>query len=208
MKRLLCCVVLLAASLSLFGGCGQNNRGMSDKRGAETAPNAATPQTAPSKTPSSNADPAVDIKLEAVSCETWDKALAAQRGKVVVVDTWATWCGPCVEEFPNLVALHGKFTGDGVVCMSMTMDEKESREAALTFLKKQKATFANYIIDDKEDAWYDKWEFRAIPLVLVFDRDGKLAKKFDKEDPDNQFTYADVEKLVVELLKQNEPKKS
>jgi len=56
------------------------------------------------------------------------------------------------------------------------------------------------VIEDKQQAWWDKWNIKAIPIVLVFSADGKLAKKIDKDDPDNQFTYADVEKFVTELL--------
>jgi hypothetical protein len=50
-----------------------------------------------------------------------------------------------------------------------------------------------------------KWNIKAIPIVLVFDAKGTLVKKFDKDEPDNQFTYEDVEKLVVELLSRQKP---
>ena len=80
--------------------------------------------------------------------------------------------------------------------------------APLPFLKKREAVFANYIIDDVGEAWWDKWQIKAIPIVLVFDREGQLVRKFDKDDPDNQFSYEDVEKLVAELLQQAPAKRS
>jgi thiol-disulfide isomerase/thioredoxin len=140
--------------------------------------------------------------LQAVSCEQWDAALATHRGKIVVVDTWATWCTPCKEEFHRLVDLHRKHAQDGVVCMSVSVDAPDDRGDVLRFLEEQKAEFANFLIQDKdENAWWDKWNIKGISIVLVFGRDGKLVRKFDNDDPDNQFTYADVEKLVAELLK-------
>jgi hypothetical protein len=51
-----------------------------------------------------------------------------------------------------------------------------------------------------QQAWSEHWDVGAIPFVLVFDRDGKLAKKFDRVDPDNQLDYADVEKFVAKML--------
>jgi thiol-disulfide isomerase/thioredoxin len=162
------------------------------------------------KTPS--ASPALpgaeNVRLQPVSCKEWDKALASQTGTIFVVDTWATWCVPCVEEFPQLVALHEKFAKQGVACMSVSVDDADKRPKALEFLKKQGADFPNFVIDDKEGAWWDKWNIKGIPVVLVFSSDHKLVKKFDKDDPDNQFTYADVEKLVVELLKSGPGRKS
>jgi thiol-disulfide isomerase/thioredoxin len=194
--RATACSFVMAAGALLLSGCGQSPD-QKDQRGAEGK----VPAPASSKA-------AADFKLELVSCEQWDKALAAQQGKIVVVDTWATWCGPCKEEFPGLVALHRKHAQEGVACMSVSVDAPDERGAALEFLKQQGAAFSNFLIDDKSDAWWDKWNIKGIPVVLVFDRDGKLVKKFDKDDPDNQFTYADVEKLVIELLERAASKRS
>ena len=73
------------------------------------------------------------------------------------------------------------------------------------FLQQRGATFPNFLLnkDDKDGTqkWLDAYDIGPIPVVLVFGRDGKLAKKFDREDPDHPFTYADVNKLVEELNK-------
>jgi thiol-disulfide isomerase/thioredoxin len=134
-----------------------------------------------------------------------DGAIKMQRGKIVVVDIWATWCVPCKKEFPHLVELHQKRAKDGVVCMSVAWDSADDRDKALEFLQQRGATFPNFLLnkDDKDGTqkWLDAYDIGPIPVVLVFGRDGKLAKKFDREDPDHPFTYADVNKLVEELLK-------
>lgn len=140
------------------------------------------------------------VYLEALSDARWSEVLASEKGKIVVVDTWATWCGPCKEEFPHLVELSEKYANSDVTCISVSVDDSSQHEAALDFLRQKRATFANYRFDDENADWFDKWNIGAIPIVLVFNRQGELSQKFDKEDPDNQFTYEDVEQLVVEML--------
>jgi thiol-disulfide isomerase/thioredoxin len=127
-------------------------------------------------------------------------AIKALRGKVVVVDVWADFCLPCKQEFPNLVRMHRHYAAAGLACVSVTIDEAERKQAALKFLESQHATFANYLLNEDPSVWQEKWDIKGVPVVFVFDRQGKLARKFDDDDPDHQFTYADVEKLARELL--------
>jgi thiol-disulfide isomerase/thioredoxin len=139
------------------------------------------------------------IELQVLGTKAVLSQIAAQRGKIVVVDSWATWCVPCKQEFPKLVQLYRAHAKEGVVCMSVSLDQVEQRDDALTFLQAKGATFPNFLIDEK-NTWQDQWNIKAIPMVLVFGRDGKLARKFDRDDPDNQFTYPDVEKFVQGLI--------
>lgn len=140
-----------------------------------------------------------EIKLEVVKYDQLLDALKAQRGKVVVLDAWASWCLPCKQEFPHLVELHRRLTKDGVTAMSVSIDEVKTRDVALAFLKAKGAAFPNYLLDEGETGW-DKLDLKSIPAVFVYGRDGKLARKFTNDDPDNQFTYADVEMYVEQLL--------
>lgn len=130
-----------------------------------------------------------------------EKFVATHKGKVVVVDFWADYCVPCKKEFPNLVRLHQERAKDGLVCASVTVDEPEDREKALAFLKRQNATFFNMAFDEKYEVWQDKFGVAAVPMVLVYGKDGKLAKAFSVDDPKNQFQYSDVEKMIDTLLK-------
>jgi hypothetical protein len=84
--------------------------------------------------------------------------------------------------------------------MSVTIDELDRKDAALAFLRSKRATFPNFLLDEDASLWQVKWDLKGVPAVFVFDRDGKRAAKFDGDDPDNQFTYADVEALVKKLL--------
>ncbi len=144
--------------------------------------------------------PAVELKT--VKYGELTRAVRGQVGKVVVVDVWASWCVPCKKEFPHLVELHTKYAADGAVCISVSVDELKDAEKALQFLKKVKATFANYRLDEETAFWQDKWDLKGIPAVFVFDREGRRAAKLTNDDPDKQFTYpGDVEPLVKKLLK-------
>jgi thiol-disulfide isomerase/thioredoxin len=141
------------------------------------------------------------VELKAVRYAQLVEAVRAQKGKVVVVDVWASWCLPCKKEFPHLVELHRAHAGKGLVCISVSVDEAETAGPALEFLKKQKATFANYRLDEEAGFWAERWDVKAIPIVFVFDRDGKRAAKFTLDDPDRQFDYQkDVNPLVNKLL--------
>jgi thiol-disulfide isomerase/thioredoxin len=147
------------------------------------------------------AEPPGEVKLRPVSYAELVEVVKAQRGKVVVVDVWADFCLPCKREFPNLVRLHERYAADGLVCLSVSVDDAAKHDAALAFLTRQKATFANYRLTDKPEVWQKAWKVSGPPIVFVFDRAGKRAAKFDSEDEKKPFTYAEVEALVRKLLR-------
>jgi len=95
-----------------------------------------------------------------------------------------------------------RYAGQGLVCLSVSVDRTERHDAAPAFLKAQKATFANYRLDEETAFWQEKWDLNGPPAVFVFDKQGKRAGKFDGNDPDKPYSYADVERLVVELLRE------
>jgi thiol-disulfide isomerase/thioredoxin len=152
------------------------------------------------------------VPLETASWEETQKRVAANKGKIVVLDAWSTSCQPCMKEFPNLVKLHQKYGGRGVACMSISCDyqgiKKKPpefyRERVLKFLDKVGASFENLLATDPADELFEKMDLASIPAVFVYGRDGKLVKRFDNEQAkteDDNFTYEDVNKLVEELLK-------
>ena len=98
--------------------------------------------------------------------------------------------------------MQNKYGKDGVVAMSVSLDdpnEKDNKDKVLKFLENQKATFSNYILDEKPELWQEKLKIDAVPALFVFDRDNRIALKLPSgDDPVN---YKIVEKKVQELLK-------
>ncbi|HUE74536.1 MAG TPA: TlpA disulfide reductase family protein [Pirellulaceae bacterium] len=149
------------------------------------------------------ADAAAPVQLDIASWDDVQKYVAAQKGKVVVLDLWSTSCEPCVKELPRLVKLHQAYPHD-VVCVSNSLDfyglkeepPESYRDQALEILTEKGATFQNYLCSDADTKVYEQVGANPVPIVLVYDRAGKLAKLFE-----NEFTYErDVAPLVKELV--------
>jgi len=143
-----------------------------------------------------------EVKLEKVKYEKLGEIVRNLKGKVVVVDFWATTCPPCMAEFPHLVELHNKYTKDGLAAVSVSLDDlsedgEVAEKAALRFLQSKRATFTNLLLDEKPEAWQQKLGSPTMPIVFVFNRAGKVVKKYT-----DNVSYAEIERLVVELLKE------
>jgi thiol-disulfide isomerase/thioredoxin len=159
-----------------------------------------TASTLTGKSTTTTEAPPAAVTLEVVNKKGYEAALKAKKGKVVVVDVWADWCIPCKEEFPHLVELHKRYAGDGLACVSVSLDDADKKATPLAFLQRKGAAFANYLLDEPTTEWQKLFDINGPPAVFVYDRDGKLAQRFDHNDVDKTFTYADVEKLVQKLL--------
>jgi thiol-disulfide isomerase/thioredoxin len=145
------------------------------------------------------------VALEKVNFDTFLKRVAANpdKPKYTVVDAWATWCGPCKENFPHLVEMNRKYGDKGISFASVSFDDpSESKQVddAKAFLIEKNATFHNYLLDEESGVGFEKFGINAIPAVFVYGPDGKEVKRFTMDDPNHQFTYDEVEKEVVALL--------
>ena len=150
------------------------------------------------------------VTLDIKSWDETEAIIAASKGKIVVVDLWATYCGPCLVELPNLVQLH-KDHGDQVECISVSLDYQgfedqpvESyKESVLAVLKEKKATFQNLLCSTDSDTMYnEKLTQGSIPVVYVYDQSGELAAQFPNPENPAEFTYqADILPVVTNLLK-------
>ncbi|MBN9520505.1 redoxin family protein [bacterium] len=147
-----------------------------------------------------------EVTQKEVRADELVAAVKAHKDKVVVVDFWATWCGPCVKKFPHLVEMHKKHAAKGLVCVSVDMGRLGNFDGAksLEFLKKQAATFPNFAAADPDkdgDALEKAFgeDFRLLPYMVIYDRGGRpVWNSAAKENLDA--TPAQVEAKVVELL--------
>jgi thiol-disulfide isomerase/thioredoxin len=139
--------------------------------------------------------------VESADANGLKNAVAANKGKVVVLNLWATWCGPCVEEFPDLVKLSNNYRNKGVVVIGGSLDEPEDKQKVVDFLQKQKAAFPVIMrkAGVEPEAFVDpvdkKWP-GAIPVTYVFDRNGKQVG----ESMVGHRTYAQFEAAVKKAL--------
>ena len=138
-----------------------------------------------------NAAEPAPVTIKTIKYADLGKAVRAHKGKVVVVDIWASWCVPCKKEFPELVELHKKYADKGLVCISVSFDDVDDKGRALDFLKEKGATFPNLLLTDYDGEGGKKLETRygfrgSIPYFMVFARSGEKIwdnrdKKSDKE---------------------------
>ena len=96
------------------------------------------------------------------------------RGKVVVVDFWATWCPPCIESLPRLQAAYQKYRSEGVEFIGVSLDEAEEkggRKALSDFLAANEMPWPQYYTDG-DPTVPNKFGIQQIPTILVLDRSG------------------------------------
>lgn len=92
------------------------------------------------------------------------------KGKVVLVDFWASWCEPCKQSFPVMEELHKRYAEKGLVIIAVNVDEK--RADMEEFLKKNTATFT--VVRDPGQKLVDKAGIATMPSSFLMDRDGKV----------------------------------
>jgi thiol-disulfide isomerase/thioredoxin len=154
----------------------------------------------------------VPVDVTPVHYEQLDSAVKAQKGKVVLMDFWATWCGPCVKKFPHLVATHKKYAAKGLVCVSVSMDprgekDKYDKDAVLNFLKEKDATFTNYVLlGFTKDVDLVEKRFGlegGIPFMVLFDKAGRrlwTSEEWAEKGWSEEKYNAELDKMIEEQL--------
>jgi len=106
-------------------------------------------------------------------------SLVANKGKVVVIDFWATWCPPCRESVPELKDLLKKYPADKLTVISASADSDEAKWQE--FIAKKQMTWAQYL--DKDGHLAELFGVNAFPTYIVIDREGFIRKRLEGMNP-------------------------
>lgn len=120
------------------------------------------------------------------------KLINSGKGKVTVVNFWASWCPPCREEMPDLKKTRAAYSDDDLLLLGISVDEDAaSAEEAV------KEFGLNYPVVRAEPDVYKTFQIQSIPRLLVYNTKGKLI--IDHVGP---VTYEDLKALIDEVLKE------
>ena len=129
----------------------------------------------------------LDLKFTAVDGASVD--LSKMRGKVVLVDFWATWCPPCREEVPNVVAAFEKYHDKGFTVVGVSLDQ--SKDEMLAFTKAHNMTWPQYF-DGKgwDNTVSSGFGIDSIPAMWLVGKNGKVITTNARDDLDSQIAAA------------------
>ncbi len=136
--------------------------------------------------------PAPDCVVEML--DGGDMALEDMKGRVVLVDFWATWCKPCLETMPRLQELHGAYSDRGFDVWGVSIDEEKNRVRKIRrMVGKLEITYPIFVDAKETRAWY-QFKVKAIPSMYLLDGESRIVAQWTGK--------IDYEELEREVLKQ------
>ncbi|HJS50433.1 MAG TPA: TlpA disulfide reductase family protein [Pyrinomonadaceae bacterium] len=126
------------------------------------------------------------------------------KGKVVLIDFWATWCGPCLADIPKLKRLFEKYKGDGFEILGLNSETIGDEDASDPEFAKEAAVRAKQIVKTRGVNWIQGdsktslpvavniFDVKALPTKILIGRDGKIIAKIGEKD--------DTEKVVADAM--------
>jgi thiol-disulfide isomerase/thioredoxin len=100
--------------------------------------------------------------------------LSDYKGRVVLLEFWATWCPPCRASIPGLEKIHVAYKDKGLVVLAVSLDEG-GWDSVKSFVQKNGITYV--VLKGDEDV-SEKYQVRTIPLILILDKEGKISKRY------------------------------
>jgi thiol-disulfide isomerase/thioredoxin len=121
------------------------------------------------------------------------------KGRVILLDFWASWCGPCKSSFPAMEQLTKKYADQGVTIIAVSVDEK--RENMQRFVDAAKVSFA--VVRDAQHKLVAAADIRSMPTSFLIDRSGKIRFVHAGFDPDK--SPREYAKEIDQLLREPKP---
>jgi thiol-disulfide isomerase/thioredoxin len=142
--------------------------------------------------------PVENVQLTPVKAADVVRLVHEPGAKVVLVNLWATWCGPCMEEFPDLVKLARQYQARGVRVLLVSADVETELANVKKFLAKQGVDFPTYMKAEKDMEFINGIEPRwtgALPATVIYDGSGKVRQFWE-----GKASYREFEQKVLEIL--------
>jgi thiol-disulfide isomerase/thioredoxin len=193
--------------LLLLGGCTQQGTTPADGTAGTTTATTTQVATSGAVTTEGATAPAGEAAagLKVVDAKGLDEIIANNEGRVVLVDFWATWCGPCKEMFPHTVELAREHGAEGLSVVTVSCDGAKAEPQVLAFLKpfSTEGISLEHVRVSDDRTFVDDFQIEngTLPYLRVYGRDGQVVRTFVQGDPQQAgFEEADVEAAVKEAL--------
>jgi thiol-disulfide isomerase/thioredoxin len=185
MKSVLINIVFFVVLAIMLSGMSCGDRVSSEK--APNANNAASPLPQTGQTDSKGTEyppaPSVIMQTEIKTLDGGTFKVEDRKGEVLLLNLWATWCGPCRAEMPELVAMHEKYSDKKFKVIGLNSDN-ESQEDVDAFVKKMKLNYEIGWADNKIVGEFVRvTRIQAIPQSFLIDREGRLRGVFTGGGP-------------------------
>ncbi|HZP80991.1 MAG TPA: redoxin domain-containing protein [Chthonomonadaceae bacterium] len=133
-------------------------------------------------------------KFTLKTLEEKETTLNDYKGKILLVDFWATWCKPCVETMPEMQKLQEKYAAKGLVVLGVSIDEKGVK-AVRPFVQKRKFTYPILLDGGDRPAWRE-FGVKSVPALFLVSREGQIVRQWTGKPK-----KGDVEEAVQSALK-------
>jgi cytochrome c biogenesis protein CcmG/thiol:disulfide interchange protein DsbE len=194
--RLVSAFAATACALAPVGARAQSGAAGAEALAALAQPGAPSP-FAPTLLAKTSGRPRADQRAKAPAFELPTRdgtvSLASLSGRVVIVDFWASWCGPCRQSFPWMAAMHERLASKGLSIVAVNLDKE--RSAANGFLADYRAPFT--VAFDPEGKTAGAYKVKGMPTTFVISTDGRVLYSHIGFDPKRT---GEIEAIIQEAL--------
>ena len=145
------------------------------------------------------------IHLDLVTYKQLGGEVRSRQGSVILVDFWASYCQPCLQKLPHVIALYNKYRRLGLQVVTVSLDDVRDgaqRELVKRILVQQQAMTRNLQLTEDASFWSARLKMDHIPTMMLFDDQGRLINRWTG----SEINLAAIEKRIVELLPHAQPK--